>query len=532
MTSKARTASSSSSNRIAGLLGSHKSLIFLILITATGIAAGVVLWIHAPYGLGVTHDSLFYLTTAENIAHGEGAFWSNGQGQLKPLTHFPPLYPLTLAFLLKIGLSLDMAARLLGSALFAANIILVGMLVFQFTQQILPGVIGATFIGTSPAFLWLNLQVLSEPIFFLTAFSGLAVLSMYVSRPDRRLLVLAALLAAAGGLSRYAGTSLIVTGVIGLFILVNKRINDRLKVCVSFGLIASGPVLLWAVRNYFRSGSFSNRTPMFHPVNADNLRQLLDVIFNWFWPGIHSHWVEIGLLIVFFGLLTVLAARILRHGEENKRAGAGFVLILLIFIIVYCSAIIVSLTFFDASTRIDDRILSPILMSLVLSSLITMGYSLPTKIQWAAATILVVLLFVEAWPGMLRDSEGKLELMRESGYGFSSRGWRSSEAVEWIRNLDGDPTLATDEAMAVYYLSGVPAIQLPERMDPVKQVERAEYEQELQGILALLKNPNSYLVLFGDEYSPFERPEKFMDHFVLFRQISGVDIYTFDFSAN
>jgi len=86
--------------------------------------------------------------------------------------------------------------------------------------------------------------------------------------------------------------------------------------------------------------------------------------------------------------------------------------------------------------------------------------------------------------------------------------------------------------MAVYYLSGVPAIQLPERMDPVKQVERAEYEQELQGILALLKNPNSYLVLFGDEYSPFERPEKFMDHFVLFRQISGVDIYTFDFSAN
>jgi hypothetical protein len=330
-------------------------------------------------------------------------------------------------------------------------------------------------------------------------------------------------------LSRYAGTALILTGVIGLFILVNKRIKDRLAVVLSFGLISSGPVLLWIIRNYLRSGSFSNRTPVFHPVDSDTLRQFLDVIFNWFWPGIHSHWMEIGLLIVLFAFFTVVASRNLRHRNRSTRAGASFVLINLIFIIVYCSTIIVSRTFFDASTRIDDRILSPVLLSLVLSSLITLGYSLPTKIQWAASTILVILLFAGPWPGMLRDSEEELGLMRESGSGFASRGWRSSEAIEWIRNLESAPILVTDEAMAVRYLSGVPASQLPERNDPVKQVERAEYEQELKGVLALLKNPNSYLVLFGDEYSPFERPENFMENFVLFRQFSGVEVYIIDF---
>jgi len=532
ITSRARTAFSASLRRIAGLLRPQNSLIFLILLTAIGIAAGVVLWIHTPYSSGVTHDSLFYLTTADNIAQGEGAFWSNGQGQLKPLTHFPPLYPLTLALLLKSGLSVDMAARLLGSALYAANLILIGIFIFQFTQQILPAVIGALFIGTSPAFLWLNLQVLSEPLFFLTALSGLAVLSMYASQPDRRLLVLAALLAAAGGLSRYAGASLIVTGAVGLFILVNNKATDRVKISASFGLIASGPVLVWAVRNLIRSGSFSNRTPMFHPVNADNLRQFLDVIFNWFWPGIHSHWMEIGLLFGLFALFTVFAVRNLHHRRAYIRAGASFVLLNLIFVIVYCSAIVVSLTFFDASTRVDDRILSPVFLSVVLSGLITMANSLPTGMRWAGAIALSLLLIIGPWPDMLRDSAGKLEFMRESGYGFASRGWRNSEAIEWIRNLDGDPTLATDEAMAVYYLSGVPAIQLPERLDPVKQVERAEYAQELQGVLDLLENPNGYLILFSKEYSPFERPESFMDHFVLSRQFSGAEIFTFDINAN
>ena len=50
-------------------------------------------------GIGVTPDSTVYIDAARNLAAGHGLTAFAADGQSRPLTHYPPLYPSMLAFL-------------------------------------------------------------------------------------------------------------------------------------------------------------------------------------------------------------------------------------------------------------------------------------------------------------------------------------------------------------------------------------------------------------------------------------------------
>lgn len=80
----------------------------------------------------------------------------------------------------------------------------------------------------------------------------------------------------------------------------------------------------------------------------------------------------------------------------------------------------------------------------------------------------------------------------------------TSPLIQWLRDLDNESTIVTNQAMAVYFLTEIPAYQIPERFDPVKSEERLGYDLEIESLGILLQEPNSYLVLFesSDSTSP------------------------------
>jgi hypothetical protein len=86
--------------------------------------------------------------------------------------------------------------------------------------------------------------------------------------------------------------------------------------------------------------------------------------------------------------------------------------------------------------------------------------------------------------------------MQLNGAGFTSKHWRSSEIINWIQKQEDDATIITNQAMVVNFLTGYPAIQVPERWDPVKDQIREDYQTEIDQMLAQLETPNAYLVLF------------------------------------
>jgi hypothetical protein len=94
------------------------------LLALAGLAARDFLAATESYGVGVRTDSVAYLWGAENLAKGLGLGRLNGLGELKPMTHWPPFYPLVLAVFELAGIPALEGARILGAALVALILIL------------------------------------------------------------------------------------------------------------------------------------------------------------------------------------------------------------------------------------------------------------------------------------------------------------------------------------------------------------------------------------------------------------------------
>ena len=473
----------------------HKALVIFSFL-AVILVATCLIWVNTPFGVNTSHDSLFYLSTAENIAAGRGIFWTGSGGELKPLTHFPPLYPLVLAIFSWLSLPLDMPTRVIAASLFGLNAALIGLVIHAVTRRWVIGVLGSLIFMVSPVMLSTHLAAMSEPLFFFMTFTGLVSLALYINKPRGFTLVFASVGSALAVLSRYAGTAVPLTGFICLLILKRKPLSSKIRPALAYISLSMGPMLLWMGRNFLLTGSASNRTFVFHPIDTDNIRQILDVIFSWITPDIHSHWLEaLGLTALFVSLFAFAWRQIWFRCELDCWA-PYLIIVLELFAVSYVFLLLVSLSFFDASTRIDDRILAPFFLAGLLAIMVTVGQMMKKIWHFILPISLILAGLIGPLPHMLRQSNQTLLAIRNTGAGFSSVEWRNSQLVQWINSLDEDPIIITNQAMAVRYLTKIPAYQVPERLDPVKAEVRPDYMQQMQSIRTLLIEPHSFMVLF------------------------------------
>ena len=473
-----------------------RNILVIFSFLAVMLVATYIIWVNTPFGVNTGHDSLFYFSAAKNFASGRGLFWTGSGGELKPLTHFPPFYPLILVGVSQIGFPISLSARLIAAFLFGLNIALFGLILYTFTQRIFISVLGAFFLTVSPIMVETHLKAMSEPAFFITAFTSFVALALYINQPRRSFFMLAVLLSALAYLSRYSGAAVLLAGFLSLLTLGKRSLKVKARDAFVFIALASLPMLLWMVRNMLLTGSTTNRGLSIHLINSDTLRQFLDTIFYWFSPKLHSHWLEVALLTLVFVISAAFAWRqIRRHCKTDCRA-PYLAIILLVFSVVYVVFLMVSLSFFDASTRISNRILSPLFLAFVLIVLLTMSYSVDKVGQFIIPAVFLVILIIGPLPYMLQQTNQMLTNIQRSGSGFTSQAWMTSPLIQWIRDSDSELVIITNQAMAVNFLTDIPAHQIPERFDPVKEEVRPDYMQQMQSIRMLLTEPQSFMVLF------------------------------------
>ena len=143
--------------------------------------AGMLCLAHATrHGIGIAPDSVSYIEAARNLGagHGISTLADEGAGYL-PMTRFPPLYPVAIAAISRLGVDPVDAARALALALFGANIVLASALVARSAPgaRWLP-VVGAVLTASSPEVVAIHGAAQSEPLFLLLGFSGLLLLSV------------------------------------------------------------------------------------------------------------------------------------------------------------------------------------------------------------------------------------------------------------------------------------------------------------------------------------------------------------------
>ncbi len=476
----------------------------LLLLWAIGLAGGAMILWATPWGVGISHDSLFYFSAAENLVAGNGLFWSGEGGVLKPLVHFPPLYPALIALLIWAGVPPDAGARGLAAILFSLNVMLPPTLIYLWSKRLLPALAVGLVLLLSPVLVGAHLAALSEPLYLLISTAVIGLTAWVSIHPGRGGILALALAMSMGYLTRYVGVALFLAVPLILCFSARGTLRKRMTLAASVLGIAAVPAAAWLGRNLLLSGSATNRTLGFHPPGGDALRQFLDVVTAWFVPGVHSHWLEAALFGLALLAALALTAWLVTRRDERPRHLAILALGSLIYLITYLLGLLASLTLFDASTRIDSRILTPVFLAGVIAWFSLLG-ALPAGRRWrwipALATGALLLLTARYSLGALSNT---LQTARLEGMGFAGRAWHESETLGWIRGLPPSTIVYSDQPTALEYWTSRPARSIPQRLDPVTRLERGDYPARMESLRQDLLNQGAVMVLFYPAALPEE----------------------------
>ncbi len=525
------------------------SRLFAFLLLFISIAAGWTLWYVTPAGLGLTNDSAAYIGGARSILAGSGYsdIWLDST--LEPVTHYPPLLSLTLSGIgLLTGLDPYRGARALHILLFAANTGLIGLLGLRMTRPSPlarqekgwgAGIILALLFFTNADLLNIHAQVLSEPLFiffsllsflaFDFAFEQLAppknsraaLKTGYWSLITDYWLLLTGFLTALAFLTRYSALALIATFLIATFLFSH---SSRFKRIALFLGGAIPPIAAWFIRNSLVADSATNRIFQFNPIQISNIRTGLWNVAHILLPvPVAPEWLfksgALNVLLALFGLglliwLVFTAWKLLFPSPNHQATKSPNPLVFAtgLYIFGYLGAVLFSMSFFDASTKFQPRILSP----LYVSWMILLVYSLqilnrkdtrytkdeqekPVSLRHThqiraafAITLAISVLSLSTF----NFQRSVTELREIDGLGYASWRWRQAEVLATIRNLPPDVAIYSNSPPAVYHVTGRASRVIPTPLNPVSGLPRGGYDQALAEMREELLAGRAVLVLF------------------------------------
>jgi 4-amino-4-deoxy-L-arabinose transferase-like glycosyltransferase len=427
---------------------------YILLAIIIGIGMFLV-WYSTVWGAGLISDSFQYTASARSLASGNGLSLPYEEGELQPMTKYPPMFSILLAGFELLGGTALQGARLLNIVLFGLNI----SLMFYSTRKLADSngfaLLAALLFTISFVMVEVHSWALSEPLYISLSLISILLLQKYFEENRTTWITLAALAAAAAFLTRYVGVSLVLaTGIVLLWnrAALQRRIRDLLL----FGGIAVLPMALWSLRGYLLTRTLNDRTLAFHPLTIKNYVSAIDVVYGWFFPRSLVAGAEKIFLALTAAALTLLFLLIWRSRKaftngwiEDFSSTKKIFLLHGIYVVLYALVILVSKTWLDADIGLSDRILSPMLVSLLI--LVTAGLSFLWN-NYAKARLFVVLaglgLLVYYAAGTFVSVQG----FHDTGLGIARRGWSRSEVIQSLRSYRDMP-LYTNSNSSLYLWS-------------------------------------------------------------------------------
>jgi hypothetical protein len=476
--------------------GDRRNLIFLVLVMLiAGIASLWMVWITAE-DPGVDPDSIVYIETTQSLLADEG-FFSGGQ----PTILFPPGYPILLAVAsLAQGGDLLQAARFLCVLFFAANAALLGLAVFIVTERNLlaAGLVMIFFLVSAPM-LSIQMMAWSEAPFITLALATLILVSRYITRPNLYLLVAIALILGFALVTRYIGVTLLLPVVFALLVLGNLPLKNRLYRTFFVVVVALLPLAAWFVRNSLVTGTTTGRSLTVHLFERRHARQFIESLFNFVFPISGSGWLmalALGAALVIF--LTTLAFLLWkRHIRRNTNSIHDILMILcVVFTLAYFSFLVFSVSFFDALTPLNARLLSPAFLATLIASMglaWSASKAFNRKSVWFA--FLIFLFFAISINSPVAAKEALL--IHEQGKGFTSLSWENSPTIAWVRSLDQDVHIYSNGADVIRFLTGKQATMIPRFANPQSRKPNPDFDMELSALCGQVENGAAIVVYFN-----------------------------------
>jgi hypothetical protein len=457
-------------------IGSATCGVFVLTMLGGTCASLLIFWITA-HGPGVTPDSTDYIDTAKNLLAGNG-FFADG----KPLTRYPPTYPLLLAAagLFQNG-DIVQASRWLGPFLFGTNIILVGFAVQMCTERSLAATATAIFFFLSSApMIAVHSMTWSEPPFITFMLAGLILLSFYVVRPRLHLLLASSLSIGLALTTRYVGLTLLPVLAFSVLLAAHRPILDKIRDIIIATAVASLPVACWLIRNIVTAESLTHRSLAIHPVSLHQVKGLIVTISDLTVPVPISGESK-ALLLALAAVLFLVALAVSHRKHYANTVGIILPALCLVFFVTYIAFLLVSISFFDAQTPLDARMLLPAWLTLPIAG-ISLAWSvsrvLDQKSIWYCFVVLVsVSISINSITAIAEAVD-----IHKNGRGYTSRDWQNSEIVSYIVNVDDSRKIYSNGPDVIRFLAGKETDLIPPKFFPETRRINQKYEEQLDRI--------------------------------------------------
>lgn len=469
---------------------------FLTLILLAVIGTFLILYA-TPQGLGLFDDSIAYIAGARSILNGDGyreAWLASNQ----PVTHFPPGFSSLLALVGLSGLDPLRGTRFVNSLLFGGNIFLLGIIGWKMTKSQIAGVALAILFLVNHSLFRLHTTAMSEPLYIFLTLASFLTFYYYFQLKQKRWLMFTGCLVGLAYLTRYAGLALFATFLVSLILLKhpwNWKLSRAAIFIASFIPFALG----WSIRNRLLADNATNRTIVYHPITPENIETGIYNFSLFFMPfetwrrelmRIPNLFIVIISVILFILLAWLLYKGLKKFFQPSTETPELLSFISTLYIFGYLSSLFVTMTWFDASTKFQLRILSPIFVSLLIMAIYFLN-----KI-WHKQKYLFAFLFLFIITLSLSGITNTITDLRKGGQGYASFQWFDSEAMEFLRNLPEGTRIYTNEAAAVYLYTNRGAYVLPDLIDPVTGQERGGFESGVANLQKDVLSGNAVLALF------------------------------------
>ncbi len=462
-------------------------------LVALGIGALFLMLWATTQGPGVSPDSTIYLAAAQSVLDGAG-FLVQGE----PMTHYPLVYPLALSVVGFSGIDLLKAARILHVMLFGLNVGLFGFAVCLFGGRkfVVSTCATLTFMLMCPV-LHIHSMAWSESLFLTFSLMGFIMLSRYIVRPRVTSLLVASVMIGLAMVTRYVGVTLFPPLLFGILFMTDADAGRRLRDAAIGGLVACMPFGGWLLRNSCVSESATSRSFAVHLAGPSHVKQLIDTLYDAALPIQVSGHVKLLHLVVFGVLLCWGFFITFRHRKEKGRRqdAFGFATLLVLFSAVYIAFLFATISFADANTPLDGRMLFPVISFLLLATvLLVMSASDALRqpcICWGLIGAMLFSLSIN-----MSESVPFILKAHRRGQGYTAEAWQSSEMLAAIGELPANRKIYSNGADVIRFRTGKSAESIPAKLFKRTRHPNPNYEEQLALLLGECERGEAVVAYF------------------------------------
>ncbi len=437
-------------------------------------------------GIGVSPDSIHYLSTANALNEGRGFYQFDNQ----PLIMFPFGFPSFLAITHWIfQMDLLKSMPIINGCIFAALIFLSGCMVEITNATKWLKWIMLALITTSPTLMEIYIMLWSEALFTLEVLIFVWLSGNYFKNNSLKNLIIFAIITAIAFDTRFAGVSLVATGVLLILLSNEMKWSTRLKHSVLFGIIGCSLAVLNLFRNYNITNTLTGIRQKGVTTLGANISHYGSVITTWlpFSKQLEGYAFYVGLFFIV-GVLAIFIYRIYKKIEHNsfEKIAATFTLVYSIFMLVTATL--------SRYETINSRLLAPFFVACLftlsfyavswISIIPKKGNSIAVRLIIASFSFLLLIQFIQ------KDIDVYNEVKQGGIGGYTEDDWKESEMISYLMTrpnyFNGVVPIYSNASHAIYLYSKKAVKIVPERVHDLK-------------VASFYKEPEMYLVWFTSE---------------------------------